>query len=185
MQKFIYTFSDNHGKTFSKLGVEGIFLSIQQTSYLLVKREECREGQCQATMARVALLLRLLFSCCVMCNSVATPRTVVHQTSLSMGFSWQKYWSGLPFFLQGIFPTQGLNLCLLHWQVDSLPLNHHGSPSPRKHFAIKKNRGLVWNLWQTPREKTDPQVIWKKFMSSEMEDYITFENISWNCIGFW
>ena len=29
----------------------------------------------------------------------------------------------------GIFPGQGLNLCLLHWQVDSLPLSHQGSPS--------------------------------------------------------
>ena len=26
------------------------------------------------------------------------------------------------FLLQGIFPTQGLNPCLQHWQVDSLPL---------------------------------------------------------------
>ena len=32
-----------------------------------------------------------------------------------------------PFLLQGIFPTQGLNLCLLHWQADSLPLSHLGS----------------------------------------------------------
>ena len=35
------------------------------------------------------------------------------------------------FLFQGIFPTQGLNLCLLHlllWQVDSLPLSHVGSP---------------------------------------------------------
>ena len=32
---------------------------------------------------------------------------------------------------QGIFPTQGSNqslLCLLHWQLDSLPLHHLGSP---------------------------------------------------------
>ena len=29
----------------------------------------------------------------------------------------------------GIFPNQGLNLCPLHWQVDSQPLNHEGSPS--------------------------------------------------------
>ena len=28
----------------------------------------------------------------------------------------------------GIFPDQGSNPCLLHWQVDSLPLNHQGSP---------------------------------------------------------
>ena len=28
----------------------------------------------------------------------------------------------------GIFPDQELNLCLLHWQEDSLPLSHQGSP---------------------------------------------------------
>ena len=27
----------------------------------------------------------------------------------------------------GIFPDQGSNLCLLHWQVDSLSLSHEGS----------------------------------------------------------
>ena len=27
----------------------------------------------------------------------------------------------------GIFPDQGWNLCLQHWQVDSLPLSHQGS----------------------------------------------------------
>ena len=31
------------------------------------------------------------------------------------------------FLLQGIFPTQGWNLHLLHWQADSLPLSHQGS----------------------------------------------------------
>ena len=34
-------------------------------------------------------------------------------------------------FLKGIFPTRGLNphlLHLLHWQADSLPLRHLGSP---------------------------------------------------------
>ena len=30
----------------------------------------------------------------------------------------------------GIFPNQGLNPCLLPWQVDSLPLSHQGSPAP-------------------------------------------------------
>ena len=31
------------------------------------------------------------------------------------------------FFLQGIFPAQGLSPCLLQWQVDSLSLSHPGS----------------------------------------------------------
>ena len=38
---------------------------------------------------------------------------------------------GCHFLLQGIFLTQGSNLslfCLLHWQVDSFPLCHLGSP---------------------------------------------------------
>ena len=38
---------------------------------------------------------------------------------LSMGFSRQEYWSGLPCPSPGDLPTQGSNLCLLcllHWQ---------------------------------------------------------------------
>ena len=42
-----------------------------------------------------------------------TPWTVARQASLSMEFSRQEYWSGLPFLSQGIFPTQGSNLSLL------------------------------------------------------------------------
>ena len=36
---------------------------------------------------------------------------------------------GCHFLLQGIFPTQGSNLHLLHCQADSLPLSHLGSPA--------------------------------------------------------
>ena len=35
---------------------------------------------------------------------------------------------GCHFLLQGTFLTQGSNLRLLHWQADSLPLSHVGSP---------------------------------------------------------
>ena len=35
---------------------------------------------------------------------------------------------GCHFLFQGIFPTQGSNPHLLHWQVDSLPLSQLGSP---------------------------------------------------------
>ena len=38
-----------------------------------------------------------------------TPWSIAHQAPLSMGFSRQEYWSGLPFPSQGIFLTQGLN----------------------------------------------------------------------------
>ena len=42
----------------------------------------------------------------------ATPWTAAHQAPLSMGFSRQEHWCGLPCSRQ--WKTQGLNLCLLH-----------------------------------------------------------------------
>ena len=70
--------------------------------------------------------------CCVLrhVQFFVTSWTVAHQAPLPMEFSMQEYRSGLPFLLQGIFPTQGSNLhlsCLLHWPVESLPLHHQGS----------------------------------------------------------
>ena len=51
--------------------------------------------------------------------------------SWSMGFSQAKILESYHFFLQGIFSTQESNLCLLHWQEDSLPLSQLGSPGKR------------------------------------------------------
>ena len=56
------------------------------------------------------------------------PWTVACWVPLSMEFSKQEYWSGLPLFLQGIFLIQGSNLHLLHQQEDSLLLSQVGSP---------------------------------------------------------
>ena len=57
-----------------------------------------------------------------------TPWTLAHQAPLSTEFSRQESWSRLPLPTPGDLPTQGLNLLLLHWQVDSLPLSYLGSP---------------------------------------------------------
>ena len=55
--------------------------------------------------------------------------TVARQAPLSIQFSRQEYWSGLPFPLLGDLPKPGIEpMCLWHWQVDSLPLSHLGSP---------------------------------------------------------
>ena len=58
-----------------------------------------------------------------------TPWTAAHQAPLSMGFSRQEFWSGLPFPSPGNIPEPGIRLCLQHWKVDSLPLSNLGSPS--------------------------------------------------------
>ena len=37
----------------------------------------------------------------------------------------------------GIFPDQGSNLCPLHWQADSQPLRHQGSPRVKVCKALR------------------------------------------------
>ena len=56
-----------------------------------------------------------------------TPWTVTCQVPCSWGFPDKNTGVSWDFLLQGIFPTQGSNLRLLHYQVDSLPLSHPGS----------------------------------------------------------
>ena len=60
----------------------------------------------------------------------ATPWTVAHQAPLSMGFSRQEYWSGLPSSPPGDLPYPRIKLASpmpLALQADSLPLSHKGS----------------------------------------------------------
>ena len=60
-----------------------------------------------------------------------TPWAVACQASLSMGFSRQVYWSGLPFPSPGDLPhpeTKPASPAVPALQVGSLPLRHPGSP---------------------------------------------------------
>jgi len=62
----------------------------------------------------------------------ATPWTVAHQTPLSVGFSRQECWSGLPCPPPGDLPDPGIKAVSPSTpalQVDSLPLSHEGSPA--------------------------------------------------------
>ena len=51
----------------------------------------------------------------------AIPWTVAHQASLSMGFSRQEYWSGLPFPSPGGLPDPGIEPRSPALQLDALP----------------------------------------------------------------
>ena len=77
------------------------------------------------------------------CFSGVTLWTVARQTPLSIGFSRQEYWSGLPCPPPGDLPDSRMEpslLCLLHWQVGSLPLAPPGKP-----FLVKAV-GLFWEV---------------------------------------
>ena len=69
-------------------------------------------AQCSATRESV--------SCSVM-SIFVTPWTVAHQASLSMGFSRQQYWSGLPFPSPWDLPDPGIEPRSSALQADALP----------------------------------------------------------------
>ena len=56
-----------------------------------------------------------------------TPWTIAHQAVLSMEFSRQEYWSGLPFCSPGDLLNPGIEPRSPALQVDSLLLSHQGS----------------------------------------------------------
>ena len=60
-------------------------------------------------------------SCSVMSYSSATPQTVARQAPLSMGFSRQEYWSGLPIPSPGNLPDPRIEPGSPTLQADSLP----------------------------------------------------------------
>ena len=66
-------------------------------------------------MTNTQILMSLTLCVCVLSRVqlFATPRTVAHQASLSVGFFRQNTGVGCHFLLQGIFLTQELNPCLL------------------------------------------------------------------------
>ena len=59
----------------------------------------------------------------------ATPWTVAHQASPSMGFSRQEYWSGLPFPSPGDLPHPGIEPRFPILQADTLTSEPPGKPT--------------------------------------------------------
>ena len=83
--------------------------------------------------------------CSVVSNSLWAP-----QAPLSMRFSRQEYWSGLPCPPPAHLSGPGIKpalLHLLHWQADSLPLNHLGSPD--RNAIVVSSLSCVW-VFATP-----------------------------------
>ena len=52
-----------------------------------------------------------------------------YQASLSVGFSRQEYWSGLPFPSPGDLPDPGIEPRFRHCRQTFYPLSHQGSPT--------------------------------------------------------
>ena len=81
-----------------------------------------------------------------LCLTLMIPWTIAHQAPLSMGFSRQEYWSGLPFLSQGIFPMQDSNPGLPHRRQILYRLSYEGVHGWFPLVAFKVF--IVWYLLQ-------------------------------------
>ena len=66
------------------------------------------------------------------CPTFATPWAATCQAPLTMGFSGQEYWSGLPFPSPGDLPDPGIKPRSPALQADSLPTELRGKPPHRE-----------------------------------------------------
>ena len=85
----------------------------------------------QCVLHESCVTLFLILCCCLIaksCLSLLQPHGLQHTRLLCpWDFPGKNTGVSCHFLLQGVFLTQGLNLCLLHWQVNSLPLSHQRS----------------------------------------------------------
>ena len=65
-----------------------------------------------------------------------TPWTVVYKAPLSVEFSRQEYWSGLPFPSPGDLPDPGIKPRSPTLQADALPFEPPGKPTSSKDSGI-------------------------------------------------
>ena len=79
-----------------------------------------------------------------------TPWTVDYKAPLSMGFSRQEYWSGLPFPSPGDLPDPGIESWSLALQTDALP------SEPPLVAQLGKNPPTVWETWVRSLGQEDP-----------------------------
>ena len=81
---------------------------------------------------KVSLPFQSVLELCVLiaqsCPTLDNNMDYSQQAPMSMEFSRQEYWSGLPFLPSGYLSNQGWNTHLQYWQADSLPPSHLGSP---------------------------------------------------------
>ena len=92
-------------------------------------------------LAQLIILPYLLCCCCLVTKSRLTllqPHGLLPSSSSIHGISQARILESVAiFFSKGIFLTRGSNLCLLPWQVDSLPLSHQGNPPCLLVFPLK------------------------------------------------
>ena len=91
----------------------------------------------------------------VVSDSFAIPLTIAYQASLSMGFSRQEYWNGVPFPSSGDLPDPGIEPRSPALQADALPSEPPGKNIWMKVKEESEKAGLKLNIQKTKITASD------------------------------
>ena len=107
-----------------------------------------------------------LSSCSVISNSLWPYGLKPSRLLCPWDFPDKNTGAGCYLLLQRIFPTQGSNphlLCLLHWQKDSLPLCHLGSPRcDSSDLCSKKKYIYIYREIEREKERERDRMLWQE-----------------------
>ena len=97
------------------------------------------------------MVLGLPFGGGLVAKTLATIWAIACQAPLSVGFSRQEHWSGLPFPSPGDLPHPGIEPKSPALQMDSLSLSHQGSPGlPSGSIDVLTGGGAGWGSLALP-----------------------------------
>ena len=103
----------------------------------------CRSVQARACLLCPGCRVAVVQLHRTLCNPMDSART---RLLCPWDFPGKDIGMGCHFLLQGIFLTQGSNLCLLHWQADSLPLSHLGRSNEVDRLSSKKTEFHILHI---------------------------------------
>ena len=112
-------------------------------NWTVLNRTELDWGDCGSSYA-------VMCSVASVVSNSANYGTAAHQAPLSMGFSRQEYWSGLPCPPPGDLPDPGIepiSLVSLALQADSLPTEPPGKPN------VKYKWKLLFGIYNSRKER--------------------------------
>ena len=102
-----------------------------------------------------------------LCLTLCNPWTVARQAPLSMRFSRQEYWSGLPFPSPGVLPNQWIQPVFpvsLALHADSLHTKPLGKPKA-------STRSWAWMAWGTGQQVVGKSMKWGRGEAITRPDY--------------
>ena len=156
-------------KTLTKVGIEGTYLNVikaihdKPTVNIILNSKKLKAFPAKSAIRQRYPLSPLLFNrvlkscvcvcvclCVCACTRSNTPDSLwphwlwLARLLCPWNFPGKNTAAGCHILLRRIFPTQEWNLCLLHWQANSLPLTHLWSQI----VSVASRKHKKWKAWE-------------------------------------